>query len=454
MADKLAESTWSAFTRKHRFDLDDGALLKALARWDKTDDGKPGPRLDALKDLTEQINKQVAVLAKKKKELGDKPFALLKDKLDELRGLADAEGKLAERKQAEASAADGEEADSPVLLTTKMIPLVRELRKGEARMPALISLAGKETAVLIMRRPIAPTRRKLMQAHLQAQSGLKHIQGECVFEKNALTFVLASPAAGLAKRIGAALLQQLGLRLKVRVRGDDGVEDEDGEDADETPARSAQAEAAATPAAQACAEHLRKVRPRVEQALRDQHPASAKLRALIGFVGQKMAGGDHAGATQALQMIDQLLLVGSPAARPGTADPDPAFRARLAALIPRVKAAVALGGAAAQEARLRVSEAGVAAGKKQFEQANTLLDTAEALLSGAQAPSDAKTAAPSRPAAWAVSPGPSCCCAGERRKAKPVRRWRSSATPSWPCPTCVATPASARCRWPSPACPA
>jgi hypothetical protein len=36
-----------------------------------------------------------------------------------------------------------------------MVPLLRELRKGEVRMHALICTAGKATAVLIMRKPIA-----------------------------------------------------------------------------------------------------------------------------------------------------------------------------------------------------------------------------------------------------------------------------------------------------------
>ena len=132
MPDKLSESAWSSFTKKQGLKLDDGALVKALAKFDKTDESKPEPRLDALKDIVEQVKKQVIALARQKKELGDKPFALVKGKLDELLGLAED----AQKQVRAAAEADDDEADSPVLLTTKMIPLVRELRKGEARMSA------------------------------------------------------------------------------------------------------------------------------------------------------------------------------------------------------------------------------------------------------------------------------------------------------------------------------
>jgi hypothetical protein len=39
MAEKLAESTWTGFTRKHKLELDDKALVKALAGCDKSERG-------------------------------------------------------------------------------------------------------------------------------------------------------------------------------------------------------------------------------------------------------------------------------------------------------------------------------------------------------------------------------------------------------------------------------
>jgi hypothetical protein len=71
MADSLGEANWKAFTKKQKLDLDDAALLKALAKFDKTDIAKPEPRVQALDEVVDQAKKQVVALAKKKKELGD-----------------------------------------------------------------------------------------------------------------------------------------------------------------------------------------------------------------------------------------------------------------------------------------------------------------------------------------------------------------------------------------------
>jgi hypothetical protein len=311
MADKLRESVWTDFTKKARLSLDDGPLVKALARFDKTSESKPEPRLEALNDVVEQIKHQVTALAKKKKELGDKSFGEAKDKLYSLLDAGESLQKDLRIAIDEAAAAE-DEADTPALLTTKMLPLVRELRKGEARMHALACTAGRNTAVLIMRRPIAPSRRKLLAEAVDAAGGAKYIAGECLFEDKALTFVVQSPAAGLAKRLRQALLDQLQLRLKVKVRGDDGAEDIDGED-EEGAAETAEATAA--------------------------------------------------GIAE------------------GTADAGAALKARLAALVPRIKDAAASGHPAAQDVKLKASEAGVFAGKKDYAHAHALLDEAEALLS-------------------------------------------------------------------------
>ena len=224
MADKLSKDLWTSFLKKQKLELDDAALLKALERYDKTDAKKPEDQLDALQALIDLVPKQVAALVKRKKELGDKPFAALKDKLYDIETLAQQLHKAAE--------AAAEEPDTPALLSTKMLPLLRNLRKGGVRMHAMICTAGRNTAVLIMLRAISPARRKLLAEAVDAKGGMKFIVGECLFENKALTFVVRSPSAALAKRVRQALLDQTGMRFKVAVRGDDG-DDEDGEDGGE-----------------------------------------------------------------------------------------------------------------------------------------------------------------------------------------------------------------------------
>ena len=329
MAVKISESEWADFTKKvikdgkldPKLKLDDAALSKALAAYDKTEASKPEPHLKALDELIKQIPEQVKALVKRKKELGDKPFGQLKDKLYELLEAAEGQRKTAMDKAAEAKAAESkgkgkadedDEEETPALLTTKMIPLLRELKKGEVTMPCLIALAGKETVVLLSRKPISPARGKLLKEQMEKPTGLKFIRGDSMYEKGALTFVVQSPGAALAKRLRQALLDQTQLRLKVKVRGEDGVEELDGEE--ETVEQEGVQAQKAPPGGPASAEQLAytqrllKVRDRYEQALKQQHPESTKLRALMGLASEKAdAQKNYSAAIQALQALEKVL---------------------------------------------------------------------------------------------------------------------------------------------------
>ncbi len=89
---------------------------------------------------------------------------------------------------------------------------------------------------------------------------------------------------------------------------------------------------------------------------------------------------DFPQADALLDVVEQLLkqsTVSPPATSSGT-HPADAFKARLTALIPQIKAAA--GTPAGDVAKLNVSEAGVCARKQDFVQANLLLDQAEAAL--------------------------------------------------------------------------
>jgi hypothetical protein len=395
MADKLSELTWTSFTKKQKLALDDAPLVKALARLDKTDDAKPEPRKAALDDVIEQVKKQVAAQAKRKKELGDKVFGEVKDKLYELLDLAEKAHKLAESALAKSkqTTEGDEEEDSPALLGPKMLPLLRELRKGEATMHALICTAGKNTAVLVMRRPIATGRRKMLSESVDAKAGAKFIVGECRYENKALTFIVQSAAAGLAKRLRQALLDQTQLRMKVVVRGEDG-EDQDGEDAEEggPDADTGQPSQAAVLAA-AYTQRREELQERLLQALRAQHPEASRLRAVSAFADEKAGARDYVAAGKALDMLDKLLATPEPGASKGEptggVDARLAFKARMTALIPRLKEAQAAGAPGAAQAKLKASEAGVFAGKNEFAHAEELLDEVEELLEARPSGSDA-----------------------------------------------------------------
>ena len=350
MPEKLKASAWTDLVKKLKIDvktvdLKDKDFAKALTACEKSDEGKGEVHAKVLDELVEQSNKLVVALARIKKDLGgDKPFKELKDKLHELgeeaerqakatreRVLEDQSKAAKDGKGGKSGEGDDEEPDTPVLLTSKLIPLIRELKKGEVRMPALVCTAGKNTAVLFMRRPIAVSRRKLLMEAVDAKGGAKFLPGEVLYEKGAMTFVLQASAGGLAKRIRAALLNQTELRLKVKVRGNDG-EDVDGEeepDPGEAPGAQAQAQGVrkAPPGGPASAEQLsytqrlRKVRDRYDEALRAQHPESTKLRAVMGFASEKAGAEppDWVGASKALDMLDKLLGAGTGTAESATA---------------------------------------------------------------------------------------------------------------------------------------
>lgn len=294
----LNEADWKKFAKGK--DYKDAALLKALAALDKAERAGAESQLAAL----EEVERQGQVLLKSAK--GDKELAAYLDGLDKA---VDKQRKLleklaeAERKQAQKGEEEDEDDESPALLTSQMIPLLRLVPKGET-LHALIASTGKELAVLVARRPISPSRRKLLSSHLGASGGVKYFSGECLFEAKAHTFVLDTAAAGLAKKLKAALLKQTELRFKVRVRGPDpGDVDDDGEDAGPDDA------AAATPQQQQqdVERRLDALEPLLLRALQSPGVDAGKLRALSEFAREKAAAGNAAAALQSLAMIEKLL---------------------------------------------------------------------------------------------------------------------------------------------------
>lgn len=426
MPDKsLTESAWKTFSKQASYK--DAALLKALAAFEKSEKTGAQDQLDAL----DELEKQSELLRKANK--ADKKLGDYLDDLDKALGKQrkTSQDALAEEKKkaaAKKSAEEDDEAESPALLTTKMIPLIREVRKGELVLQTLVAVAGKETVVLLSKKAISPARGKLLKEQMSNPSGLKFIRGECMFEENMLTFVVQSKAAGLAKRLKAALLTQTDLRLKVRVRGvdpddpdapgdvdqDEDAEDEGIESEGQEPGAPAGDKTDRTapeidPLKLRFEERLSALEPKVAQALRLQQGDVSKIRAVSAFAREKGSAGTFAAGLQALDMLEKLLGAAAPTGTmpqapqpPGTkpgntpgdtpgekpgdkpgVDPNTAFTARLTALMPKIKDALAAAGPTAPDIKLKVSEAGVYARKRDFGPAQALLDEVEDLL-GAQ----------------------------------------------------------------------
>jgi hypothetical protein len=379
MADKrLTETAWKAFSKKH--DYKDAALLKALARLDSAGND-PGKQLEAL----ELIEKEAAALRKANK--ADKDLAGQLDDMEKAadKARSDAQGAV---KQAEKEAAESEDEEGPAALTTKLVPLLRAVPKGEV-LNAMLAVQGKSVAVLLSRKTLSASAKKVLAAGLPEASGAKYYPAQCLFEANAHTFVMEKRLPSIAKLIKAALLEQTGLKVKVRVRGADPADvEDDGEQAEGGDPPQAEAAAPADPARAGYEKALAAIAPRLAQALKANVGDVTKIRALSQFAQGKAEASAFKAALQALQALEPLL-GGAPAAAPAAGgdaatggDPMEAFKSRLAALVPQLKAAIGSGREGGDAQRAKVAEAGALANKKQFDAANEIVAGIEAWLAG------------------------------------------------------------------------
>jgi len=410
----LTEAGWKDLAKTRAKDL--ASLFKCFDALSKAEKRGGEAELEVLKD----IEKEVGSLRKANK--ADKDFI---GRLDDLDKALDKQRKAAEQAQAEQErvaakqAAPQEEDDTPDLLTAKTAAALKEVRKGTLVAHVLIARAGKEVKVMVSKKPISPARGKVLKEAMENASGLKFIRGECLFENATVTFVVQTQAAGLAKLLNKALLEQLDRRMKVRVRGEDpsdidedpdAVDDEDGgQPAPERVTAEKEVPAAPDPLQVRFEERLAKLEPLVLAALRTQRGDPGKIRAVADFARGKGESGAYAGGLQSLDALEKLLAATAepagaaaaavppappavqPAAAAGGVDPNVAFTARLTALMPKVKEGLAVGGDMATDLKLKISEAGMMARKRDFGPAQSLLDDAEELLA-------AITAAKNKPA--------------------------------------------------------
>jgi hypothetical protein len=405
MAEKIAESVWKAFTKKQKVELDDKELLKALARFDKTDEHKPEQRLEALKDLAKEVPKQVAALAKRKKELGDKPFGLVKDELYAI--LEEAEA-LQKKTQAALDAEDEEDEDSKpnALIDPKLLfKQLNMCRKDPDRTMkfAFVDAKDKQPAMLAMHPRMGA---RALFGKLQAAAGVKTgAYGSAWVDGMSLMLQLDKPLSGLVKKVRPPV-KACGFRItKAVLWNEDGTVFEQDELPEEAvgegqahaapgapgaPAEPTQGVPKAPPQPSVTYEtKLAELMPRVKKAADEGSPDMTKHQKLLDFAAGKAEGKDFLGAIAALKQLELILDNPEPKveakAEGGAVDPGMAFKARFAALIPQLKEARTAGRPGALDATAKGTEAGMAAGKGDFERAQALLDEAEALLEAAPA---------------------------------------------------------------------
>ena len=240
----LIDTSWKDILAKNKT-LKDNGLLKSLGDIKKLgdDDHDDAQKLlDEIVKLSGQLkkSKEAATTPAVTKFLAElasaadtaqKDVAKAKAEADK-KGKDEAEAKKREEGKKDEDGDEGEE-EANELLTTKMIPLLRDLKKGGHTMHVLVASAGKDVSVLISRKPISPAKRKLLADDLGLSGGIKYIVGHCLKEDGMTTFALKTQVAGMAKKLKAALMAQTGVRVKVRCRGEDGETDEEFEEEEE-----------------------------------------------------------------------------------------------------------------------------------------------------------------------------------------------------------------------------
>lgn len=242
---QLTDTGWKTICTKNK--VKDNGLLKALEKLKKVDDEKEPD--DALKILAEV--EKIALALKK-----DKAVASLDDVVEYLGEMLDAvetTERALEKAKAEADKAaktaataakkaadkakgdededeeeDDEDAESKELLTTKQLPLLKQVQRGKT-LQTMVAKAGKKVVVLLSLKPISPARKNMLKEHLGGGT-TKFYTGECSLKLGVVTFSLNDEVAGLNKLVKLALLEQTGLRVnKIMCSGVDGEDAEDGD---------------------------------------------------------------------------------------------------------------------------------------------------------------------------------------------------------------------------------
>lgn len=432
MSDKhLSASAWKAFAKNKAYK--DAALLKALADLDKFGTDRPDERLKAL-DEAEKQSEQLAKSVKGDKDL----IAYAADIGKQIKVDRKSVETARANREKEAAAEASEDDDAPDLLTTKLASLLKEVRRG-VPMHAMLAIGSPDSAVLLSRKPLAAARRNLLIQYLGTSSGIKFPIGQCIWEENAFTFVMASASVAPAKKVRTALKEQIGTLSKVRVRGmdpadiDEGDEDRDDGEGNEpataksaappaspvtakpagaapAPGPNAPAPMAAKPATGPAADvmaRLQALQPQVKAKLAEGGPAEKDVKLLVSEISALVRQNRIPAALSLIDALEKRL--GKAAPNAGTraegippapplpptkgkpADAATIFKTRLSALQPRIKDVIAGGGPAAARVTAHNREMVALAQNKDFTAALAALTKLEGSLGS---PSTASTARP------------------------------------------------------------
>jgi hypothetical protein len=239
----LTEKPWKELAAKQG--IKDLGLQKSFAVYANVDAAKePAKAQEVLKEISELAIK-VKKASAAKADIVDYLDEVLKEAkkiLPALEAKAKA-GVAAETKAAaevkatetEEEEEEGEEAEAEKFkqdLKQQMISALAQVKmrapgepeQGKEPKPQLQFMAyltSKVSSVIVAKKVGAATKKLLVEIAGGASGG-KYATGECIFEKNAHTFVCDPVPGGLAKKLSVALQTETAAKYKVRARSADG----------------------------------------------------------------------------------------------------------------------------------------------------------------------------------------------------------------------------------------
>ena len=299
----LTELAWKAIVIKKQ--VKDGELTKALIVFSKTDEKDSAAQLKAL-DKILTTAETVKRGYKDDKEVAAYLDEVLKEARKSRATVAEAAKKAPEEKEDE-TASDAEAEEYQKNFKSK---LTEALAKVKARAPKpgedpgaqlkFVALMGGSASAVLVAANVGGSARKVLTTLAGVASGT-FVTGECIFEKNAHTFVVEQVPGGLAKKLSAALRKQTGVSYKVRVRTPDGsvqLDDETDVDSDEA--------APVDPAAQWKALKTA-MYPAIKTALEGNPPNRTDIIQMVGEATKFEKAGNFEGAIEAFNRLQALL---------------------------------------------------------------------------------------------------------------------------------------------------
>ena len=322
----LTEAAWKTLAAKAK--VKDTALQKLLQAYAKTDAAKAAAQ--AL-GLLEEISLQSARL-KKANSTAREVTAYLEEIIKEANKAKLQLSSLAQPSGSEVSAVEGK-GSTDAGLRERLIGALKKIRTadGDGSLGFMACVAKPCYGILFGKNPgekLGPAHKKELT---QLTQGTRFIEGKCLLENEAYTFVVEAVPTGLARNLKIALKHYTGLAYKIRVRDVEGkvVADADAESASEQTATAGSANPPApsaapkAPAGEEMAKftaRLRSLQPEIVKTIAAKSPQSTAMKQGAIEAGTLANKKDFVRANQLLDRIEALL-------KRDTSGPTPASRA-------------------------------------------------------------------------------------------------------------------------------